>query len=179
MAEVDLPKRARASITRSRGPKAYDAHFNPNNWPILINFLKATGPRRDELKMLRTQDLLERDPDPTSRYFGQAVVKVWNGKGGKARTVPVLAGQEHALLAACEGLAPDDLVFARLPKHLDVHAYRREYAQAVYLFHAPGRTLPSAQGRLKRCDYDRAAAYEVTLALGHNRLDIVLQHYLR
>jgi hypothetical protein len=60
-----------------------------------------------------------------------------------------------------------------------VHSYRREYVQALYLYHAPGRTLPPATGRLKANDYDRDAAYEVTLALGHNRIDVVLCHYLR
>jgi integrase len=179
MQEVKLPQRTRSTITRSRGVKAHDKHFNPDNWPKLINFLKATGLRRDELKLVRAQDILERDPDPTSRYFGQPVVQVWNGKGGKERTVPVLAGHEQNVFAVREGLAENDRIFQRIPKHLDVHSYRREYAQAVYLYHAPGRSLPPVLGRLKRSDYDRAAVYEVTLALGHNRIDVVLRHYIR
>lgn len=179
MQEVKLPQRTRSTITRSRGVKAHDKHFNPDNWPTLITFLKATGLRRDELKLVRAQDILERDPDPTSRYFGQTVVQVWNGKGGKERTVPVLAGHEQNVFAVREGLTNEDRIFQRIPKHLDVHSYRREYAQAVYLYHAPGRTLPPAEGRLKRKDYNRAAAYEVTLALGHNRIDVVLRHYIR
>jgi integrase len=179
MQEVKLPQRTRSTITRSRGVKAHDKHFNPENWPTLINFLKATGLRRDELKLVRAQDILERDPDPTSRYFGQPVVQVWNGKGGKERTVPVLAGHEQNVFAARAGLSNEDRIFQRIPKHLDVHSYRREYAQAVYLYHAPGRSLPPALGRLKRKEYDRAAAYEVTLALGHNRIDVVLRHYIR
>lgn len=178
MEEVPLPKRNMSAITRSRGPKAHDKHFNPENWPTLVNFLKATGLRRDEIKMARAEDILEREPDPQSRYYGQTVVKVWNGKGGKARTVPVLAGQEQAVLSVKEGLADQDLVFPRIPKHLDVHSYRREYAQALYLSHAPGHSLPPA-GRLKRGSYHRAAAEEVTQALGHNRIDVVLRHYIR
>jgi integrase len=179
MSEVQLPARKRSTITRSRGPKAHDRHFNPDNWPALINFLKATGLRRDELKLLRAGDIVEHDPDLASRYYGQTIVQVWNGKGGKVRTVPVLPGHEHDGLVVREGLASDDLVFPRIPKHLDVHSYRREYAQALYLYHAPGRSLPPAIGRLKPGDYDRAAAYEVTLALGHNRIDVVLRHYIR
>ncbi|MBA2397070.1 MAG: site-specific integrase [Ktedonobacteraceae bacterium] len=179
MKDVEIPRRTRSTITRSRGVKAHDKHFNPENWPKLINFLKATGLRRDELKLLRAQDILERDPDPTSRYFGQAVVQVWNGKGGKERTVPVLVGHEQEVFAVREGLADEDRVFLRIPKHLDVHSYRREYAQAVYLFHAPGRSLPPPSGRLKRKDYDREAAEQVTFALGHNRIDVVLRHYIR
>ncbi len=52
MSEVPLPRRTRSTITRSRGPKAHDKHFNPDNWPQLVRFLQATGLRRDELKLL-------------------------------------------------------------------------------------------------------------------------------
>ena len=74
---------------------------------------------------------------------------------------------------------PDDAAFPRIPKHMDVHSYRREYAQALYLYYAPARSLPPAQGRLKRSDYDRQAAERVSVALGHRRLDVVLRHYIR
>jgi integrase len=178
MNEVQLPQRKMSSITRSRGPKAHDKHFNPGNWPTLVNFLKATGLRRDEIKMVRAEDILEREPDPQSKYYGMTVVKVWNGKGGKVRTVPVLAGHEQAVLSMKEGLADEDQIFPRIPKHLDVHSYRREYAQALYLYHAPGYSLPPA-GRLKRGSYNREAAEQVTHALGHNRIDVVLRHYIR
>lgn len=179
MQEIQLPKRARAKITRSRGPKAHDRHFQPENWPELIHFLKATGLRRDELKQLRAGDIVECDPDPDSPHYGQMMVIVRNGKGGKSRKVPVLVGHEQNVLLVKAGLAEDNLVFPRIPKHLDVHSYRREFAQALYLFHAPSRALPPAAGRLKCADYDRAAAEQVTHALGHNRLDVVLHHYIR
>jgi hypothetical protein len=61
---------------------------------------------------------------------------------------------------------------------MDVHAYRREYAQALYLSLADLK-LPPPEGRLKHSDYDLAAVQRVSWALGHNRLDAVLRHYLR
>jgi hypothetical protein len=70
-------------------------------------------------------------------------------------------------------------VFDHIPTHMDVHALRREYAQALYLFHAPGRTLPSPLGRLQHKSYDVSVVQQVRWALGHNRLDVVLRHYLR
>lgn len=179
MQEVQLPRRTRETITRSRGPKAHDQDFNPMNWPTLITFLQATGLRRDELKMLRARDIVDQETDPVSPLYGQTVVHVWNGKGGKARTVPVLAGYEHAVLQMKEGLVDEDLVFPRIPRHLDVHAYRRDFAQALYLSQAPGRELPSATGRLTPGSYDVAAVKYVSNALGHSRLDVVLRHYLR
>ncbi len=170
-----IPRRTRESIRRSRGPAAHDRHIQVANWQPLIHFLQATGLRRNELRALRTRDITADDPN----YPGQLVVKVANGKGGKSRTVPVLAGREADVLAAIPGGDPDAPVFARIPKHLDIHSYRREFAQALYLSHAPGRSLPKAAGRLKRSDYDRAAAEQVTWALGHNRIDVVLRHYVR
>jgi hypothetical protein len=35
---VELPKRKRSAITRSRVPVKQDAHFQPKNWPELILF---------------------------------------------------------------------------------------------------------------------------------------------
>ncbi len=175
-ASVAIPRRTRESIRRSRGPAAHDRHINLANWQPLIQFLRATGLRRNELRALRAGDIARDSLD----YPGQLVVKVVNGKGGKARTVPTLPGCEADVLAALPDFAdPEALVFVRIPKHLDVHSYRREYAQALYLHYTPGRGLPPTTGRLKRSEYDRDAAQQVSWALGHNRVDVVLRHYIR
>lgn len=107
------------------------------------------------------------------------MVFVTNGKGGREREVPVLPGNEQDVLSMVAGRDPDEHVFARIAKNLDVHSQRRLYAQALYLHYAPGWELPPAEGRLKRGNYDRDAVSRVSQALGHNRLDVVLRHYLR
>ncbi|HEX6479582.1 MAG TPA: integrase [Ktedonobacteraceae bacterium] len=170
-ATVPIPRRVRARITRSRGPKKHDRHFQPANWPELVRFEQATGLRRHEVRALRCHDIFQRE--------SQLLVHVASGKGGLARDVPVLPGREGDVQDASAGRDPDASVFARIPKHMDVHSYRREYAQALYLVYAPGRALPPATGRLKRSDYDREAAEQVSHALGHRRVDVVLKHYLR
>jgi integrase len=170
--DVILPRRARANITRSRGPAEHDRHFQPENWPTLLNFLRATGLRRQELRDLKCGEIFQ-DHD------GQMFVHVRSGKGGRLRDAPVLPGRESDVLAVAAGRRDDAPAFDRIPKHLDVHSYRREYAQALYLHYAPGRSLPPATGRLKRSDYDRDAAQRVSWALGHNRIDVVLRHYIR
>ena len=174
---VTLPRRTRTHIMRSRGPVRHDRHFQPANWEPLLNFLRATGLRRNELRLLRIRDIIERDTDPD--YFGQTTVKVVNGKGGKSRTVPVLAGHEQDVLATRTEHAQEESVFSRIPRHLDVHSYRRTYAQALYLSYAPGWRLPPSEGRLKPGDYNAEAVQRVSKALGHNRKDVILRHYLR
>jgi hypothetical protein len=62
---------------------------------------------------------------------------------------------------------------------MDVHSYRREFAQAMYLSLAPGYQLPPAFGRLKRNSYSKEAVEKVSQALGHTRRSVVLHHYLR
>jgi hypothetical protein len=110
---------------------------------------------------------------------GTLFVHVKNGKGGKAREVPVLKGREEDVLAVVQGRAPNEKVFDHIPGHMDVHSYRRDSAQRRYLQHAPDQALPPVEGRLRRDEYDPVAAQQVSWALGHNRLDVVLRHYLR
>jgi len=169
---VRIPQRARSSITRSRGEKAHDRHFQPANWQPLLKFLEATGLRRQEVRDLRCGEVGQDE-------HSQVYVYVRSGKGGRDRRIGVLPGREADVLAVVAGRDPGESVFGRIPKHLDVHSYRRLFAQALYLHHAPGRSLPPAAGRLKPGDYDRIAAKHVTQALGHNRIDVVLRHYIR
>jgi integrase len=170
--KVRLPRRTRATITRSRGPAAHDRHFQPANWQPLIRFERACGLRRSELARLTVADVYHNDQ-------GQLVVHVRNGKGGKEREVPVLPGHEQDILALVAGRKPEERVFDHIPKHMDVHALRREYAQALYLYHASKDELPPGTGRLRHADYDLHAAQRVSWALGHNRIDVVMRHYLR
>jgi hypothetical protein len=91
----------------------------------------------------------------------------------------VLPGHEEDVLAVVRGRAPNEKVFDHIPKHMDVHSYRRDSAQQRYLQHATVQGLPPLEGRLRQDDYDPAATQEVSWALGHDRLDVVLRHYLR
>lgn len=104
---------------------------------------------------------------------------VRNGKGGQSREVWVLPGYEQAVWSMVVGRVQDEHVFAHLPKNMDIHSYRREYVQALYLHLAPEYILPPSHRRLKPGDYDRAAALMVSEQLGHHRIDVMLRHYLR
>jgi integrase len=172
LAAVSIPRRTRTTITRSRGQAGHDRHFQPAHWQAHIRFAQACGLRRAELRDLRVRDVY-------TTGDGTLFVHVKHGKGGRAREVPVLKGHEQHVMALVQGRALHERVFDHIPRHMDVHSYRRDSAQQRYLQHVPGEVLPPVEGRLRRDDYDPAAAQEVSWALGHNRLDVVLRHYLR
>lgn len=171
-AAMSIPRRTRSTITRSRGPAGHDRHFQPAHWQAHIRFAQACGLRRAELRDLRVRDVYTAED-------GTLFVHVKNGKGGKAREVSVLKGHEQDVLTVVQRRAPHEKVFDHIPGHMDVHSYRRDSAQRRYLQHAPGQALPPVAGSLKRDEYDPAAAQQVSWDLGHNRLNVVLRHYLR
>ncbi len=171
-ASVDLPKRKREAITRSRLAVKHDRHFQPNNWPDQVLLARATGLRRAELRDLRIREVYKNECQ-------QLVVYVRNGKGGKPREVPVLPEYEQDVLSVIQKRGQEERVFDRIPTAMDVQSYRRSSAQVRYQQHAQNRSLPPAQGRLKPTDYDASATKKVSNTLGHQRKSIVLNHYLR
>ena len=170
-ATVAIPKRRREEITRSRGHVAMDDQIDLAKYRPIIAFCQAVGPRRRELEAL-VVGAIRPDGD------GGLVVLIDNGKGGKHRAAPVLPGHEAAVLTPLDGRAADARVFDRVPVRLDIHSYRRDYAQSLYCEEGR-RTLPKAEGRLDMRTIDRDRALYVSHALGHGRVDVMLRHYLR
>ncbi len=169
---VELPKRRREDITRSRWPAIRDKHINLENWQHVINFCLACGLRREELRDLRVHEVYPRPSDH------RLVVCVRHGKGGKVRLVPVFPGREQAVLSQVTGRSPGEHVFTKISGNLDIHSYRREFAQQLYE-HLSGKPLPPLTGRLQSANLDRDAALYVSRCLGHNRIDIIFGHYIR
>ncbi len=169
---IDLPKRRREDIKRSRQPAKRDRHINLDNWRHVVDFCLACGLRREELRDLYVHEVYHRKQDR------QLVVFVRHGKGGKDREVPVFPGREQAVLSQVTDRHPGEHVFAKLSSLLDIHSYRRRFAQDLYE-HLTGRPLPPLEGRLQSADLDRDAALQVSRCLGHNRIDIIFGHYIR
>ncbi len=122
--------------------------------------------------------------DVSEELTGNAWVHVRNGKGGKERDVAVVHGREEDVLGVVHGRPLVERVFVGIPDALDVHALRRTYAQDAYLAELARRGraemgLPPAHGRLPPGCYDADAALQVSRWLGHNRVDVMLRHYLR
>jgi integrase len=169
---VAFPKRKRENIKRSRGPAKRDQHINLDNWQHVIKFCLACGLRREELRDVLVRDIYMRPGDQ------RLVVRVVKGKGGKWREVPVFPDREQAVLDAVAGKAPEAHVFERISSLLDIHSYRRRFAQDLYE-HISGKPLPPLKGRLHSADLDKDAASYVSRCLGHNRIDIIFGSYIR
>lgn len=169
---IELPKRRRQDIKRSRRPTIRDQHINLENWRHVINFCLASGLRREELRDLYVREVYHRTKDR------QLVVFVRHGKGGKDREVPVFPGREQAVLSQVTDRKPEEHVFARISSLIDIHSYRRRFAQDLYEYRS-GRPLPPLEGRLESLALDLDAALYVSRCLGHNRIDIIFGHYIR
>lgn len=188
----DLPPRHRAEITRSRNHTVVSGktgkiiknqsvcagRFSEKNHAEIVAFCRSTGLRRSELESL-TGDQLEITED------GDAYIHLhgYQCKGGRPRVVPVIGDISNAI-TLCQN-AGRNKVFPRVPQAMDVHSYRSEYAVAIYNQYA--RPLDELERKekyycraeLKGTVYDRAAMLEASKALGHNRISIIAEHYLR
>lgn len=177
---LNLPKRERASVSRSRYAAVRDRqmslHKEENKQ--LIEFCRSTGLRRRELEQLHGDALLHGTD-------GQWYVHVTNGKGGKERDVLVI-GTNKQIRAVCDRMeqAGSNLVFQHVHTKLDVHYYRSIYACDLYRSIARDPAdLPTKEKYICRKDkagivYDRQAMSVVSHMLGHNRIDVIANSYL-
>lgn len=124
--DVDLPKRSRANLTRSRGKKVRDANFNEELHKDLVRFCRCTGLRRGELEQIRGEDLREID----GKYF----LEVTRGtKGGRPRTSPIVGTDEEVSAVVAQlRAAGSKKVYPEVSTNADVHGYRSDYATRVY-----------------------------------------------
>lgn len=194
---VKTATRNRDEITRSRGEKTRDAHFSEEKNRDFVDFCRGTGLRRQELEQLKGTALIYRD--------GKPHLRVTDGtKGGRARICPVTG--EVAKIEVMMQAAGSGKVFDKIPNGADVHSYRADYATAVYKANArdletckasPFWNPEHSNGKGKpKGGYDRDSVYHMrgthkgewldkqamkiaSEALGHNRISVVGEHYIR
>jgi len=188
---IELPKRKREDIHRSRGEKVRDRDFSEEKNRDIVDFCRGTGLRRKELARLEARDIIERD--------GVVYVHVRQGKGGRERVARVAEEYKEHVLQIRERAEKEghERVFERIPSHMDVHGYRREYAANRYreIERDPeqyerarerweeykrerGYEGPDTYRRRDGREFDRAILLEVSRDMGHNRVDVIARHYL-
>lgn len=170
---VTLPARHRGDVTQhsDRTPQG----FAESRHADLAALCRSTGLRRHEVEQLRPQDVRQ-DAE------GRTVVRVEQGKGGKSRDVVAL-DNTPARLAAQATAAGNDRVIDHIPGRAPIHAWRRDYASALYdrLARDVATLSPADQYRCKLDQsgtvYDRQALAAVSVALGHSRIGVAT-HYV-
>ena len=178
-------------ISRSRNNNnKTNNHFNEKINSDLVSFAKGTGGRRSDLANLRKEDFKIID----DRLY----VNFKKSKGGKDRISPVLDKYAETIINRLDLTAPGERVFSRIHKHADIHSYRRDYAQELYKSVINDKDLKSTlinkyplrnesvkskyyttRGQDNVFHGKRSDIYIITQALGHNRLDVAVNHYLR
>lgn len=170
---ISTKRAARGEITRSRGTAKRDAHFSEQKNAEFVEFCRSTGLRRSEITKLRGDQLIERDGE----YYIETT-----GKGGRFRIIPICGDVE--LVVRKMQAAGTGKVWKKIPSNADIHSYRSDFATRLYLLHAREiDSLPRKERYICRRDkvgtiYDRQAMLITSLALGHNRIDVIAQHYL-
>jgi len=189
--DFPLPERKSENIKRGRGKKAMDKHFSEKKNSDVVRIAKATGSRREDAGKLSVDSFRE--------IGGRLYVDFHKSKGGRNRIAPVRPDMEDTVRdlltkAKAEGR---DLLFDKIPSKMDVHSYRREYAQELYKIishdralrdemlrqYPPRREIVKAEyytirGRAVSRTFLRDDLYLISQALGHNRLDVAVTHYL-
>lgn len=192
--EIDYKfKEARTidKITRSRQDTERQKHFSEERNKDLVNIAKATGGRREDIQKLTRKD-----------FFADSKGNLWvsfeGSKGGRNRLAPVLPAYQEAIKEFISTKENNEHLFDKIHNAADIHAYRREYAQELYNLVKDDKDkaqeyalkYPERANKGYNTYYargDRATAfrglkddiYIVSQALGHNRLSVTVNHYLK
>lgn len=202
--EIELPKRNIKEITRSRFQREGDRHFSIERNKELIIIAKATGARRSDLRNIRPRNFRIDEK-------GNMWIEIYKSKGGRNRTAPILPEYRALVQDIIRDREPDKRIFRKIHTRADIHSYRREYAQNLYIAFKENRefrdnvlkqyparrefkTIKDKNGNRIRYEiksqyittrkgvesrtYYRDDIYCVSQALGHNRLDVTISHYL-
>ena len=118
-------------------------------------------------------------------------------KGGRSRYAPIVGPHKEQIIARMRDRNPEEKVWEHVHSAADVHGYRAEYATRVYRQYARkyddipyDRVYPGSGIRYKSEVYycrkdergrrlDKKAMQKASKALGHNRICVIADHYLR
>lgn len=166
-AETGIKERSYKDITRSRGEKAHDKKYNPENYKDQINFAKGTGARREGVMTVKPKDFYWKDGYPIKVRLVE--------KGGKIRVAIIREDYREKIIDMLKSKRENQPLFERYTRKIDNHAFRREYAQARY----KEISKDIAPSKKMYRGYDPEVLKVLTHDLGHNRLDVVVYNYLR
>ena len=128
-----------------------------------------------------------------SEYF----THVRSGKGGRERMSPIIGKDVGQIVERMQNTPAEEKVWQFVHKSADIHSYRGDYATAMYKNNArPIEEIPfdrvnrgtgkRFQSEVYTCrkdeagrKLDKAAMLLCSKALGHNRISVVADNYIR
>ena len=171
---ITTPKRLRGNIKRSRSYAKRDELFSEEIHKDFIDFCKSTGLRRKEITALKGNQLIFKD----DKYYIGVI-----GKGGRYRELLVIGNVD--LVVNLMKKAKNNKVFKSISTNADIHSYRADYCNSLYnMFARDLKTLPKSEiyccrNELAGVWYDKQAMLIASRNLGHNRISVIAEHYLR
>ena len=141
--------------------------------------------------ILDLKDALDVFPDQDTFIYHR------KDKGGKYRFAPIAGNHKGAIIRRFRETLPRKKVWEYVHNAADIHGYRGDYARTLYKHYARNiedipydkvnrGTGKRYQSQVYVCrkdeagkKLDKAAMRKVSKALGHNRIDVVANHYLR
>lgn len=118
-------------------------------------------------------------------------------KGGRERISPIIGPNTQQIVERFRITDPDKKVWQHVPGGADIHGYRGDYATSIYRMYArdikdiPYDRVNRGTGRPYQSDVyhcrkdeagkklDRRAMLLCSKALGHNRIEVVANNYIR
>ena len=147
---------------------------------------------KEEINFLRiSKEALQNFSD--NNYF----IAFWGDKGGRDRFAPIVGPDVSDIVNRIREVDPENKVWKNVHSCADIHSYRADYASRIYNKYArpideiPYDRIHSGTGYKYQSEVykgrkdekgrrlDKKAMEKTSVALGHNRIEIVANNYLR
>lgn len=133
----------------------------------------------------------------TRLFEGDYFTHVRNGKGGRERMSPIIGPNTEQIVERIKSTPAEEKVWQHIHQSADIHGYRAEYATIIYKAKAraieeiPYDRVNKGSGRKYQSEVytcrkdeagrklDKAAMLVCSKALGHNRIEVVANNYIR
>lgn len=133
----------------------------------------------------------------TRLFEGDYFTHVRNGKGGRERMSPIIGPNTEQIVERIKSTPAEEKVWQHIHQSADIHGYRAEYATIIYKAKAraieeiPYDRVNKGSGRKYQSDVyicrkdesgrklDKVAMLVCSKALGHNRISVVADNYIR
>ena len=174
--DVYTESRKRSQIRRGRTDTANARIFNEETNTDLVYFCKHTGLRRSELEHLKGGCV-------SKHSDGNYYIDNVKGKGGRVRNIRIL-DNDQAVIDKINSTPSSQFVWGRVHSKANIHGYRADYCQALYMSVARDvNMLDASELYICRNDMaglklDRQAMKTCSEQLGHSRIGIIAYNYL-